>query len=131
MDLRDELIRLAGDKRAGAKPVSGILPIFPEPGKGERPTVFHGDSERQLRFNRLAPFVESVCRNQASAFCESQPERGRFIDSGVDGPITDLWVFGPMRNESPLQDIERALLYFRIESNGQDLLARRDIITDR
>jgi hypothetical protein len=36
-----------------------------------------------------------------------------------------------VRNQSPLQRIERALLRFRIEANGQDLLTRRNVITDR
>ncbi len=137
MDLRYELIRLACDNRASAHPLpkSGIFPVFPEPGKGERPSVFHGDRERQLRFSCFAPFVESVRRNQAAPFCESLPERGRFIDGlglGVDGPVSDLRVFGPMRNQSPLQGVERSsLLDLRIEANGKNLLTRCDIATDR
>src|SRR6266436_6571742 len=79
MDLRDELIRLACDNRASAQPLIrfGIFPVFPEPGKGERASVFHGDRERQLRFSRFAPFVESVRRNQAAPFLESLAIRGR------------------------------------------------------
>src|SRR4029077_14130775 len=92
MDLRYELIRLACDNRASAQPLPrfGIFPVFPEPGKGERAAVFHGDRERQLRFSRFTPFVESVRRNQAAPFCESLPERGRFIDglsSRIDSPL--------------------------------------------
>jgi hypothetical protein len=73
MDLRDELIRFACNNRASAQPFSrfGIFPVFPEPGKGERASVFHGDRERQLRFSRFAPFVESVRWNQAAPFLES------------------------------------------------------------
>src|ERR1700740_1726769 len=61
--------------RASAQPLSrfGIFPVLPEPGKGERPSVFHGDGERQFRFSRFAPFVESVRSNQATAFSESPP----------------------------------------------------------
>jgi hypothetical protein len=103
MDLCDELIRLACDNRASAQPLPrfGIFPVFPEPGKGERASVFHGDRERQLRFSRFTPFVESVRWNQAAPFLESLPIRGRFIDSlssGVDGPVSDLGVFGPVWN---------------------------------
>src|SRR5260370_18546747 len=47
-------------------PDSGSFQFFPESGKGERASVFHGDRERQLRFCRFTPFVESVRRNQAS-----------------------------------------------------------------
>ncbi len=45
MDLRDELVRLARNNRAGAQPFSrfGIFPVFPESGKGERVSVFHGN----------------------------------------------------------------------------------------
>src|SRR6266404_2131601 len=95
MDLRDELIRLACDNRASAQPLSGfgIFPVFPEPGKGEWESVFHGDRERQLRFGRFTPFVESVRWNQAAPFCESLSIGRRFIDglsSGVDGSVSDL-----------------------------------------
>ena len=103
MDLRYEFIRLACDNRASAQPLPrfGIFPVFPESGKGERASVFHGDRERQLRFSRFAPFVESVRGNQAAPFCESLSERRRFIDglsSGVDGPVRNLLVFCPMGN---------------------------------
>jgi hypothetical protein len=89
MDLRHELIRLACDNRASAQPLPrfGIFPVFPEPGKGERASVFHGDRERQLRFSRFAPFVKSVRRNQASSFAECLPERGRFIDGLSSGRL--------------------------------------------
>jgi hypothetical protein len=69
----------------------GIFPVFPEPGKGERASVFHGDRERQLRFSRFPPFVKSVRGNQAAAFCESTPEGGGLIDSlssRINGPIS-------------------------------------------
>src|ERR1700737_2967447 len=106
MDLCYELIRLACDNRTGAQPLSrfGIFPVFPEARKGERASVFHGDRERQLRFSCFAPFVESVGRNQAPSLAECLPERGRFIDglsSGVDGPVSDLWILRPMGNQSP------------------------------
>ena len=82
MDLSDEFIRLACDNRASAQPFSrfGILPILPKSGKGERPAVFHGKRERQLRLSCFTPFVESVYRNQAMPFSESLPKRGCFID---------------------------------------------------
>src|SRR4029077_12791285 len=135
MDLRYELIRLACDNRASAQPLPrfGIFPVFPEPGKGKRASVFHGDRERQLRFSRFTPFVESVRWNQAAPFLESLPERGRFIDglsSGVDGPVSDLWILRPIWNQSPLQRIERPCLSLGIESDRQNLLARGDILTD-
>jgi len=45
MDLCDELIGFAGDDGASAQLFSGfgIFPVFPEPGKGERTSVFHGE----------------------------------------------------------------------------------------
>ena len=45
MDLCDEFIGFACDNRAGAQPLPrfGIFPVFPEPGKGRRPAVFHGE----------------------------------------------------------------------------------------
>jgi hypothetical protein len=58
-------------------------------------------SERQLRLSPFAPFVESVGRNQAATLGESLPERGRSIDglsSGVDGPVSDLWVLRSIRD---------------------------------
>src|SRR5215475_1729796 len=103
MDLRDELIGLACHNRASAQPPPGfgIFPSFPEPCKGKRTPVFHGDRERQLWSCGFSPFVESVRRNQAAALCESPPERGRPIDglsSRVDGPVSDLWIFSPVGN---------------------------------
>src|SRR5690349_503053 len=103
MDLCYELIRLACDNRASAQPLPrfGIFPVFPKPSKSERAAVFHGDGERQLRSSRFAPFVESVCRNQAAAIGEGLAEGGRFVDglsSGVDSPVSDLRVFGPIGN---------------------------------
>src|SRR6266404_8913866 len=135
MDLRYELLRHACDNRASAQPFPrfGIFPVFPKSGKGERASVFHGDRERQLRFSRFAPFVKSVCRNQAAAFCESLPERRRFIDglsSRIDSPISDLRIFDPIWNQSPLQGIERACPSFRIEANCQDLLTWCDVVAD-
>src|SRR5258705_12126073 len=88
MDLRDELIWLACDNRTSAQPLPrfGIFPVFPEPGKGERASVFHGDRERQLRFSRFAPFVESVRRNQAPSLAECLPEGGGRLSRGF-GPL--------------------------------------------
>ena len=76
MDLCYELIRLVCDNRTSAQPFSrfGIFPAFPEPGKGERTFVFHGDRERQLRFSCFAPFVESVRWNQAAPFLRKPGE---------------------------------------------------------
>jgi len=114
-------------------PDSRSFQFSQSPAKVNGRPVFHGDRERQLRFSRFAPFVKSVCRNQAAAFCESLPERRRFIDglsSRIDSPISDLRIFDPIWNQSPLQRIERTLLSFSIEANGQDLLTRRNVITD-
>src|SRR6266446_5500605 len=93
MDLRYKRIRLACDNRTSAQPLPrfGIFPVFPESGKGERTSVFHGNRKRQLRFSRFAPFVESVRRNQAPSRAECLPERGCSIDalsSGVDGRVS-------------------------------------------
>jgi hypothetical protein len=95
MDLCNQFIRLPCDNRASAQPLPrfGIFPSFPKAGKGEGPSVFHSDRERQLRSGGFSPFVESVRRNQAASFYECFPERRRFIDglgSGVDGPVSDL-----------------------------------------
>ena len=68
------------------------------------------DRERQLRFCRFTPFVESVRWNQAAPFLESLPIRGRFIDclsSRIDGPVSDLWILRPIWNQSPLNRIVR------------------------
>ena len=103
MDVGDELIRLTCDNRASAQPLPSfrVFPVFPESRKSERASVFHGDRERQLGSGGFSPFVESVCGNEATPLCESPPERGRPIDrlgSGVDGPISDLWIFRPIWN---------------------------------
>ena len=92
-----------------------------EAGKDERPAVFHRDRERQLRLRRFAPFVESLCRNEAAAFSESLVEGRRFIDrlsSRINCPVRDLGVLGPMGHPAPLQRIEGARPSLRIESDS-------------
>ena len=95
MDLRHQLIGFACDNRASAHPFIRlrIFPVFTESGKGERPSVFYGDRERQLWFNRFTPFIESIRGNQAAAFGKRLAERERSVDSlssRIDGSITDL-----------------------------------------
>src|SRR4029077_2481780 len=96
MDLRYEFIRLACDNRASAQPLPrfGIFPVFPESGKGERASVFHGYRERQLRFSRFTPFVESVRRNQAAALLESLPIRRCRINGSTRALMVLYAVFG-------------------------------------
>jgi hypothetical protein len=96
MDLRDELIRLACDNRAGAQALSrfGIFPVFSRAGTKVNGRVFHGGRRRQFRFSRFSPFVESADWNQAPSLAECLPEGRRFID-GVDGSVSDLRVFDP------------------------------------
>ena len=74
--------------------------------------------------SRFTPFVESVRWDQAATLEERSAVRRCFIDglsSGVDGPISDLWVFGPIGNESPLQGVERMLLTFRVILSDREL----------
>ena len=135
MDLRHQLIGFACDNRASTHPFIRlrIFPVFTESGKGERPSVFYGDRERQLWFNRFTPFVKSICGNQAAAFGKRLAERRCFIyrfSSGVDGPVAYLRVFGPVRNQSPLQGVERSYPSFWIESDRQNFLTRRNAVTD-
>ena len=62
------------------------------------------------------------------------PIRGRFIDglsTHVDGPISDLRIFGPIGNESPLEGVQGTRLSLWIEPDRKNLLARSDIVTDR
>jgi len=104
MDLRNKLIGLACDNRASDATTLQIrVPstLSQSPAKVKGSAVFHGDRERQLGSGGFSPFVESVCGNEATPLCESPPERGRPIDrlgSGVDGPISDLWIFRPIWN---------------------------------
>jgi hypothetical protein len=115
-------------------PDSGSFQFSQSPAKVNGRPSFMAIAKRQLRFSRFAPFVKSVRRNQAPSLAECLPERRRFIDglsSGVDGPISDLRFFDPIWNQSPLQGVERSLLDLRIEANGQHLLTRRNVITDR
>ena len=84
--------------------------------------------------SRFAPFIKSVSRNQAATLEERSAVRRCFIDglsSGVDGPISDLWVFGPIGNESPLEGVQGTRLSLGIEPDRKNLLARSDIVTDR
>jgi hypothetical protein len=55
MDLGYQFIRFACNNRAGAQPFSGfrVFPVFPESGKSEWASVFHGDREWQLGSGRF------------------------------------------------------------------------------
>jgi hypothetical protein len=71
--------------------------------------ISHGYATTSHTSQGLSPFVKTIRRNQATAFCKSLPKRRRFVDrfsSGVDGPVSDLGVFDPMGNEAPLQRVE-------------------------
>jgi hypothetical protein len=71
--------------------VWGSFQFSQSPAKVNGRPSFMAKSERQLRFSRFAPFVESVRRNEAAAFGKGLPdyselgivpERGRFIITG-------------------------------------------------
>jgi hypothetical protein len=69
-------------------------------------TTKHSDRERQLRFSRFPPFVESIRGNQAAALYECLTEGWGFIDglsSGINGPVSNLLIFCPMGDQSPAE----------------------------
>ena len=54
---------------------------------------------------RFAPLVESLGWDQAAALDERLAERRCFVDglsSGIDGPVSDLGIFGPIRDQPPI-----------------------------
>ena len=49
----------------------------------------------------------------------------------VDGLVGNLWIFGPVRNQTPLQSVQGALLSFRVEPDRKNLPSRSNVPTDR
>jgi len=114
MDLGDELVGLTGYDCARVQPLlrSGFLPAFPEACENKGRIVLHPDGIGDLSSDHVFPFVESVRWYQAASLLEGLPIRGRRIDgldSRIDRFVGYFRVFGPKRNESPLQGVQRSL----------------------
>src|SRR5262249_55274868 len=111
------------DNRASAEPLSrfGLLPSFPKAGKGERASVFHGESERQLGSGGFAPLVKSARGNQATAFCESPPKRGFSVsNSWRNSPrsLKALMVTGKSLSQRPHYEMSRRAAIWRFQRSS-------------
>jgi hypothetical protein len=80
---------------------SGSFQPSQRPAKVNGRPSFMAKSERQLRSGGFSPFIKAVSWDHAAAFSESLLEGRRLIDrlgSGVDRPVSDLWIFSPVWN---------------------------------
>src|SRR5262249_10513051 len=76
----------------------------------------------------------TIGRNQASPLLERLAVGRRRINtlgSRVDRPVGDLWIFRPVRDQTPAQRIQASLSGFRIVPHSQYVLARSNVPTDR
>ena len=81
-----------------------------------------------------APLEEAIDRHDAASLSISVPEHGEPRDAlglGVDGPLAALRVLAPVRDQAPLDQIERALARLMVLPNDQEFLARRTIVAGR
>jgi hypothetical protein len=110
MDLGDQFIRFACDNRAGAQPFSGfrVFPAFPEPSKGERPSVFHGDRERQLWSGGFSPFIKAEYNITTGAAINANFITGLNGPTGLAVAAVDIAAVDvpPVANAGPNQTVQ-------------------------
>ena len=108
---RDQLVGIGRDDREGPNPLLrlGMLPVLPEPRKGEQLPAFQCDGIGLLARALLILFVEGIGRHEASPFAVSEPECRAGIDAlgpGVDVVPADPGLLGPARDQALAQEIE-------------------------
>ncbi len=103
VDLSYKIIRIASDDRAGPQPLvcRWIFPSFPKASEHEGRIVLHANREWDLHPADCAPLVKAVSRNQPPTLLKCLAVRRRCVDSfrsRIDGLVTNLWIFGPVRD---------------------------------
>jgi hypothetical protein len=113
-------------------PVEGSFQPSQRAGEHKRRIVIHRDRIWDLSANHFLPLIKAIGRNQASSLSEGLGRRR--IDGfnpRVDRPVRNFWIFSPVRDQTPSQRIQASLFGLRIIPNGENVLAWRDIPTDR
>ena len=134
MDLANQFIGICRDDRKGTYPLTcaRLFPVLPKTCNAERRAILHGNSIGLLgllAFDRL-PLEEPIHGHDAPAQAVCIPEgwqSGDGLALGVDRLSPSGRVRTPMRNEAPLERIERHFAGLVIAPDDKQLLARRGI----
>src|SRR5205085_3538900 len=131
MDLRQQFVRRRRDDRASLDTLPVPTgPSLPEAGEGERPPVLELEIIGPLGSPLLIPFEEAVGDHKTRPALERLSEGGLLgerLAPRVDQLIRDAGVFGPARDESPIQIYKFSAFSARVSANGGDRLRRRDV----
>ncbi len=129
VDRPDQIVGLGGQDRADFDGFPLHLLLAPDPRESERLFIHHLEIERPGLLGLMAPFVESIRRDQATPFFERFGE-DRFLADvltlNIDEEPPSL---GPRREEAPLQKFELMGLVVQGPNEGRDLLGGRDVVT--
>ena len=110
-----------------------IAPVLPQARQAEGRAVLHGNSVRLLGPRALngPPLEEAVDRHEAAPLSISFAkcgELGNALGLGIDGPTPSPRVCEPMRDQTPLDAIERALTRLAVLPNNEQLLAGCSVV---
>src|SRR5215211_1977026 len=131
VDAPDKFVGRRSQQRERANPLPlRALPVLPYPGDAERRAVLHRDRVGLLPALSRHPFIEPVDRQDAAAQPVAVPEHRQACDGlalGVDRLSSALWIFAPVWNEAPFQEVERALAGLRVLPDDEQILARASV----
>src|SRR5215813_12999523 len=94
------------------------MPHVPQTRKGERLLALEMNPHRDLALPFFAPLIETVSWNNTAASIDERLEGRQLCQcfgSGVDHPVADRRVCGPMRNQAPMH--EPALVSASVSDN--------------
>jgi hypothetical protein len=112
--------------RIHSSPLEAVSNLPKAPGH-ERATILHLNIIGNFAAQRFAPFVESVDWNQTPAFLEKPAG----ATARCQRFQCALFVFCPVRNQTPSKCIQNLLASLRVTPDRQNALGRRDVVTDR
>jgi hypothetical protein len=124
MDWGNNRIRLSHQDGAGIDTLSGTaLPVLVQSRKGKQRRFLGVDAIGLLSILTRLPLEKSACGYQATAVFESRSEGWFGFDglcAGIDGAIADLFIFGPERNQTPVESHPFTALF--TNPDGSDIL---------
>lgn len=100
-----QVVCACGQDREGFQhPSVRSIPEIPDAGESHWSAFLHTEIVGHLLFGGFGPFIEATCRDKAAMRADRFSEGGLLMDrfaSGVDQPVADGRVFGPMRDQPP------------------------------
>lgn len=129
MNGREQSIGLRRDDRAGFDHLAiRSRPGIPESGERKGLMALEANAIGDLFRTILFPFIEAVGHDQAALLRKRTSKAGPFgngFSAGVDHLDADVLVFGPVRDQSPLEEGGSAALGSM--DHGEDALGGADV----